>query len=303
MSGTTLSGIAALNPEIYTPIMRATYYSNNFPYEHWGVSTPPKGDYVYWRLATDGTQSGEATTEGASAPTANVASVIQMKIAKQSFQVQAQITHEAVDFADTSMGDPWALAIKHATDDLKDTASTTMLTALEAAISATGSYGGQTRTSYTSALVSGADSTSEALSISDMSTALRTVTDADRAVPMDQLAWYMSPTLGMTYAKISNQNVDTIRSITRAQGAPVDGGYGYGFSGMNFNGVPIFLVPDMTSTTALLGPRNDVKVWEAVPPRIKPLGDTDRSYKALIDTTVNITVTQPALWYKLTNKT
>ena len=302
MAGTTTSGIPALIPEIYTPIMRATYYANNFPYEHWGVSTPPKGSYVYWKLQTDGTQSAEATTESASAPTANVASVIQMKIAKQSFQVVAQITHEGVDFADTSMGDPWALAIKHATDDLKDTASTTMITAFEAAIAATGTYGGQTRTSYSSALVSGADSTSEALSISDMSTALRTCTDADRAVPMSELAWYMSPTLGMTYAKISNQNVDTIRSISRMQGDPVDGGYGFGFSGMNFNGVPIYLVPDMTSTSAFLGPRRDVKIWETVAPRIKPLGDTDRSYKALIDTTVNLTVTQPALWYVLTNK-
>lgn len=302
MAGTTTSVIPALIPDVYAEMIRATYFTNNDPYNLWTVRTPPVGDSIDWRLQTDGTNNAAATTEGASAPTADVDSVIKATLAKQAFQVVTQITHEGIDYSDRSMGDPWALAIQHGTNNLKDIASTTMITALETQVGASGSIFGQTRSSYSSALVSGSDSTSEALSLGDMSTAVRTVTDADRAVNMADLEWYMSPTLGQKYAQISNQNIDIIRQVTRVQGAPVDGGYGYGFTGMQFEGIPIKIVRDMTATTALLGPKNDVIVWESVAPRIKPLGDTDRSYKAIIDTVVNLTVTQPALWYELTNK-
>jgi len=300
---TTTNLTAFVPTEKYQPGILKTFYENPF------LSLFPKmpiseGTRAVWRALTDGTSYAAATTEGAAAPSADVGAAIQMYVAMTRYHVAASQTHEVRNQLDKSVGDPMAMAVMEASKRLRDLVSTTELAVFEAACDNAGSYGSQTRSSYANLLQSTEETTSASLSIAYMDTAVRTLTSPDRGLTYSDLAVYTAPTLAHKYAKIANQPLDATRTITRAQGAPVDGGYGV--SNISHEGIPFIVVPEMTSTTLIVGPKpghpEGAFMAEGWAPRAYPLGKSGGTDEILIDTMCKLIVKKPYNFYKMTNK-
>lgn len=312
MAGTTVSAVPALIPTLYEPGIRDSFFSSTEIFKQWAPTKAVDGGYDRWPMGTDGTDYARATTEGGTLPNSNVDSAIKLEIALTAFEVVAEMTHEAQADARRDGIDPWLWSISRATKYLIAKVNSTLLTTFEAAIAAASTYGGQTRTSYTSALVSGAEATSASLTYDYLATALRTCLDSTNNEYRD-LALYLSPTGLFRYAKVANLSTPVARTVTRSADQRTDAGLVYTINGEppSFEGIPIRVINGMTSTTYIIGPGlkpGEVKVAEGMNPdgsygpKLYPLAKDGRTDKALIDCRYQVRVTQPALWYKLTNK-
>jgi hypothetical protein len=283
--------------------MVEAFYSNGFMFNAPGIQqirNPPKSDSYTWRASRTGSRFAQASTEGASAPTYNIASVIKLEVAYTRYDVSGSVTTEAI--AEARSADPVAIVLDQMRKDLLDKISVTELAVVEAAMDNSSTYAGQTRSSYTDVISSGEDSTSEALSISDIETGVRTLLDADLGARYEDMIMYASPTLCQKYAAIANKPFDANRVITRAQGAGADGGYGK-ITMLEHNGIPIVMAPDLTSTTWLITVTNNVKMVELMPLKLSALAKVNGADNYLLEWMGKAIVERPSLAYKLTSKT
>jgi len=306
MAGTTTSNIPALIVEDYEPGIRETFYEYTAIMKAFPPSQATSGNKETWKFRPVGTDNSQATTEGAPAPSPNVTGAQNLEISKQAFDVVAMLTHEGIDYTNVG-GDPWANELSSATKRLMSKVNTTLMSSFEAAIAAGSTYGGKTRTDYSQALVSYAETSSDSLTLQYIETMVRTLTDADRGNDMSDLALYMSPTLMWKYGKLANQSTGIARSTNREVGGKSDGGVVYTVTGdtPSFEGIPIIPMIGMTATTVVCGPglsADEVKVAETAGPRLWDIGKVARDHRALIDCDYVLRVKQPALWGTLTNK-
>lgn len=312
MAGTTVAAVPALVPELYEPGIRDSFYSSTAVFDQWKPQKAVEGGNERWPMGTDGTDYARATTEGGTPPNSNVDSAIKLYVALQAFEVVAELTHESQADARRDGIDPWLWSINRQMKYLIAKVNTTLLATWEASIAPSGTYAGQTRTSYSSALVSGAEATTASLTYDYLATALRTCLDSKNNELKD-LALYCSPTGLFRYAKVANLSTPVARVISRDASQPSDAGMVFTINGQppSFESIPIKVVNGMTTTTFIMGPGlvpGEVKVAEGMNPdgsygpKIYPLAKDGRTDKALIDCRYQIRTKQPALWYILTNK-
>jgi len=302
----TTTGSPALLTEVYLPGVTEVFYANSAMFDVFPKIMNPVNSSITWAMVNEGTNYAATTSEGGSAPSANVRSDIKLAVSKQAFQVVSEVTHELQYQSDPSkISDVWADTLSKDARLLADIINTTLLSTFESAIAATGSYGGQTRTSYSDGLVSYASSTTKALSVDDIETMVRTLIDANRGVRRSDLMIFASPTLVSQYAKASNNSFDAVRQQIRMQGDKVDGGYGVG-SGVTHDGIPFVAMAEMTATSVICGPqlnpefRGEIHVSRDI--SISPLGKVARADRALIDADMQFICKAPGKWGVLTNR-
>jgi hypothetical protein len=306
-SGTFTTDVPALIPEVVEPGIREVFYEYTSIMQAFPPRPGGQNGKVEWDLGDEGTDNAQTTSEGAALPDANIDKTLTLTQNIQVYDVVAKVTQETLDNSGEHGIDPWTWSTDRAARRLSSKANTTLISEFESAVSSTGTYGGKTRTSHSTALVSYEESTTDSLSYDYMATMMRTLMDANRGVEWGELRIYMSPTLLFRYGKVANQSGTVARATNRQVGATSDAGLVFGANGgtPEFEGVPIVPVVGMTSSTVVMGPGgmvDECKIAEQYGPRIMPLGKVARDNRAVIDCAYKLRIRQPALWGKLTNK-
>lgn len=301
MSGTELSNMT-LNA-VYAPSAQVTLYENNRLFQLF----PPKSDgagsdgNIRWKVRTTGTLAAQATTEGASAPASNVKQEIGLYIPFVRYDAVAELSTEAQVFNPGDFGDPLVDAINLAARDLRDVACDALVLALVNSIGTSSTYGGQTRSSYSDALVSGADTSTAAISEALLDAAVLNLIDAAKGLSYDDLLILASPTLCGTMNKRFGTPVGAHNVTVRMQGDAPDGGFGRIDEG-SYNRIPIRSVPRMDANTVLLVPRSLISIHDCGSIKISNLGKVGGTDRAYLEYFAAIKCEIPAWCYKLTNK-
>jgi hypothetical protein len=322
---TFAANIPGLIPRDYAGEVKRGFWLDNSILEMFGYSTDPgvivSGGNVNWRIQTPGTNFAAATVEGAPALAPNVDSVIRMTFALTPFEVDPASTYESIDYSEDG-SDPWAGQIAKGAEQLRDVYTTTLWAQFVAAIGAGANYAGQARAGFPTALVVSADAAAVALSVASFNTgllALSTPAVQQRYVPRDRIVIVMGPALAQRYAMVSNQNVAFARTTSRYQGEAVDGGPGWlmankYLTNMNFEGIPIYCVPQFAAGTVAMGdvttihnklaPKKAMSDRSAVVEdiRITQKDPAGRSLSVQMDTYGALVVDKPNSWHLMTNK-
>jgi hypothetical protein len=288
---------------IYQPSAQVTLYENNklfklFPPVSDGIGTD--GNYRF-KVRTTGTLYGEASTEGASLPSSNIAKEIGLYHPYVAYQAVAQLTHEAQMYNSRAFGDPMANEVMLAAKNIRDVACDALVTELEAAVGTGATLYGTTRSSYTDWSTPGTDTSSVAISETLLDAAMLNLIDAAKGVSYDELIILASPTLVTAMNARFNKPLGAHRIITRAQGDAVDGGFGR-VDESSYNGVPIYSVDRMTATSLIIAPRWAIKIHDCGPINVFDVAKVSRSDTKALEYYCCLTVEVPTWCYLMTNK-
>jgi hypothetical protein len=328
---TAMANIPVWIPVQYRSTLIKGYFTNNCVLDLFGYGDNPdvaiSGTAIRWGGETEGTNNSAATAEGAAALATNINSAIPLFIPLVAFESNPGGTYEATDFSARDV-DPFERDIARGAEWLKQTVNATLLASWVAAINAANpNYAGQARAGFPRLLVPGADNAAVAISIPALRAGLDFLMTAPRRVEYSSLGVFCNHAMASRIAAITNQPIDTARTLTRVQGAPADGGYGMTMpdaymTGLSIENIPVFSVPGFAANTIAIGPRTgpmrpyvpeptEVLRAKAGDPnavvmdgiRMVKKDPANRQEFIQMDTYSELIVPRPGDWFLLTNKT
>ncbi len=222
-------------------------FRNNAIYDIFGE---PQGPYtpdktIRWHVASAANGSVEVFTEDQAQPAPGAQTYIDANLGYTYFRGMLRITGHLQDVMRN--GGAWEPIVDREftllIEDIRDLVTTTFLGAtqggIQAAVDSTTTYAGVTRGSQT-AFESTETATNDVLGYDNMMTHYVTMRDASIGAMPDMIL--MSWTQAKKYHAITGQP-----AVKNQVGTDV----ATGFTGMEFNTVPILAVPDLTNTIAM----------------------------------------------------
>jgi hypothetical protein len=267
------------------------------------------GNSVDWTVDSQPTDYTEACSEGDSAPLDNYSVTSTATVAMQHFQGKTTVSSHAKIAARGQAGaaeyDPMAEGVAKLTKSLMNTVHGTLVTTLEAAIDASGSYGGLTRSTYPTVLLSGEESTSTALTRTHLNGAIQALlsgaTTTRESMSRQQLSILCSEASYFIANKLQTPSTTypKVRMIENSLGLDL----GDNPEGSRFDGVPFVICNGLSSGTYLIGDLSYIEIVEFLPPALSALGKQNITDSVLLECDYQIVCKKPAAFYKVAAKT
>lgn len=257
-----------------------------------------RGNNVNWTVDIGtSTNNGTSVSEGGALPAANDSAMAEAAVALSTYATKGTITDQVIWRAVNGTGNSETEKRKN---ELINAVNSGLMSLFEASVDSTGSYGGLTRSSYASALVSG-ESTYGAGSIaaSNLETAiewLQTSTDGGRNVTaLEDMVILAESTPYFDILKFCEPSTSHVQQDGSDFGTLYSGG-----KVRTFNSIPVVHGIGLTSGNVFIGSSKVVSNYESITPQLRPLdneGILQTVYSVVWDgCLVN---KEPAQWYKL----
>ena len=268
--------------EVWLPMARLMVYRNGYflgkdsPFEIVPPNKCPSGEHINMGLDYAISSNAGLYTVGDAMVTPAQTSTVKAYFNKDPFQETVKTYKMLKHMHHTGIG---GTNLDKSTDDkamttgiknLIDTAMTQMLADIVAWISATTAFSDASldRSTYTS-LVSYEATGVNALALADLEDALEALEDVTYGpVARESLAWLM-PRNQLTNLSRLTSGVSNLGLNASSDGVGKIDGDRTGRT-KTFGDVPIFVVPDMSTTTILLVNRSAIKVYNWAPLEIEP---------------------------------
>lgn len=274
---------------------------------------PPRpsrgGNSVDWVVDSQPTDYTEACSEGDSAPLDNYSVTTTATVAYQHFQGKTTVSSHSIIAArgwpGTGVYDPVAEAIAKLTKSLMNTVHGTLVTTLEAAIDSSSTYGGATRSTYPTVLLSGEESTSTSLTKAHVNTAVQALlngsTTTRESLTRDQISILCSEPSYAIATKLQAPSTTYPKTRNMPDSSGMD--LGDNPAGSTWDGIPFVICNGLSSGTYLIGDLSKIEIVEFMPPKLSALGKTNITDQFLLECNYQIVCKQPASFYKVAAKT
>lgn len=278
MAGETTTTLASVVQEIFQE-GATTLWRNNAMLRLFGEPVDVMGDVPRWVVHYAG-QSVTEFSEGAAAPAAGSQSYTDAVLAWRYFGVTIRVTGHARDRlragnAAPGFGAALPEAMEKAQNDLIHGVSTSLMDnaagGLDNAVDSTGTYAGLARATYS--WWAAYEASIGTLAESDLETMFAALEDQPRITqgmgPVDMILTTRAVVTTLKGLGHTNAGHTMIRTD---MGQPLD--LGYPTTGTSIQGVPVTVVPNLTSGTLLALRRNLFRILRVRDFRVEPLGKT-----------------------------
>jgi len=307
LSGETFTSYLRTN---VLPVAEETIFFNNKMldgsiFETVGPAQCPGGDSIDWIIDTSVSTNAAAYVLGDPMPTPDTTTTVVPYVTKDMFQASAKTydiyrAYQANGGAYAPLGDQDTKAIQMASRSLRDLCVTTMITDLIALVDSTSAFGdgSLSRTTY-AALASYEAGAISTLAKADLDTAIENMLGVTYGpVALEDMVWLMPVNQLFNLADVAGAGlVYNEYSTSSAAGGTLDVENTHRMK--SYGGIPIVVVPDMTSTNMLLLNRKKVKVYNWMALEITPKDVAAAEQSWLLKFGANVVVTDPRKQAKL----
>lgn len=308
LSGETFSSYLRTN---VLPVVEETIFFNNKMldgsiFEVVGPNACPGGDSIDWIIDEEVSTHAAAYTVGDAMPVADTTTSVVPYVTKDMFQATAKTydiyrAYQQNGGAYAPLGDQDQKAIQMAAKSLRDLCVTTMITDLIALVDSTSAFGdgSLSRTTYTH-LVSYEAGSISTLAKADLDTALENMLGTTYGpVNLEDMVWLMPINQLFNLADVAGIGIQYNEWSTNSN--PATGGLDLEATQRmkTYGGVPIVIVPDMTTTNILLLNRKKVKVYNWMALEITPKDVSAAEQAWLLKFGANVVVLDPRQQAKL----
>jgi hypothetical protein len=308
LSGETFTSYLRTN---VLPVAEETIFFNNVMldgsiFEVVPPASCPGGDSIDWIIDEAVSTHAAAYTVGDAMPVADTTTTVVPYVTKDMFQATAKTydiyrAYQANGGAYSPLGDQDTKSIQMAAKSLRDLCVTTMITDLIALVDSTSAFGdGSLSRSTYPGLVSYEAGSIGTLAKADLDTAIENLLGVTYGpCNLDDLVWLMPVNQLFNLSDVAGIGIQYNEWSTTSN--PAGGGIDLEATHRmkSYGGIPIVVVPDMTTTNILLLNRKKVKVFNWMELEITPKDVAAAEQAWLLKFGANVVVLNPRTQAKL----